>query len=163
MYNVRKMREDDWEQVSCIYRQGMETNLATFESVCPTYQKWDQAHFKFGRLVCTDKNDHVVGWVALSPISSRCCFCGVAEVSIYIANEAKHQGVGTLLLNREFEESEKNGIWTLQSQIMMNNIPSLSLHKKCGFREVGYREKIAKDPKNEWRDMVLMEHRNTIL
>ncbi len=162
MYKVREMMANDWDRVSEIYRQGMDTNLATFESACPTYPKWDEAHFPYGRLVCERTDGGVAGWVALSPFSGRLCYSGVAEVSIYIAAETRHSGVGTMLLNGEVEESEKNGVWTLQSQIMKNNPASLALHKKCGFRVVGYREKIARDPTGEWRDMVLMERRNSM-
>ena len=159
---VREMRESDWPEVCRIYRQGMETNLATFEKEIPAYAVWNKSHHPFGRLVCGYENK-IAGWTAITPFSGRRCFSGVAEVSIYISNESKRQGVGTRLLCGLIEDAERNGIWTLQSQIMLNNEPSLALHRKCGFREVGYREKIAKDPSGNWRDMVLMEHRSPLL
>ncbi len=161
MWNVREMRRDDWNAVAAIYLQGMETRLATFETVCPPYEKWDRAHLPFGRFVCED-GGRIGGWVALSPTSARACFSGVAEVSIYIADGVRRQGVGTLLLRKAIESSEKNGVWTLQSSIMRNNAPSLSLHAKCGFRAVGYREKIARDGLGHWRDTVLMERRSPL-
>ncbi len=161
MWNVREMRKEDWDAVTAIYRQGMETNLATFETVCPPYEKWDAAHLPFGRFVCVGGNT-IAGWVVLSPTSQRACFSGVAEISIYIANWAKRQGVGTLLLHKVIESSEQHGIWTLQSSIMRNNEPSLSLHAKCGFRAVGYRERIARDRQGHWRDTVLMERRSPL-
>ncbi len=157
---LRKFEVSDWDEVCRIYRQGMDTNLATFESEIPSYEKWDRGHFPFGRLVA-EENGRVSGWVALSPVSARACFCGVAEVSIYVANEIKGSGVGSLLLQAEIEESEQNGIWTLQSAVMRNNGPSLALHGKCGFRVVGIREKIARDPAGCWRDTVLLERRSS--
>lgn len=159
MVEARKWGEEDWKAICRIYRQGMDTNLATFEAVIPPYEKWDESHLQFGRFAAVH-GGQVVGWVALSPTSRRKCFSGVAELSIYIANEAKHMGVGTLLLNQEIADSQQHGIWTLQAGIMRNNAPSLALHRKCGFREVGVREKIARDPFGNWRDMVLMEWRN---
>jgi phosphinothricin acetyltransferase len=162
MPTIRKFREDDWEAVCRIYRQGMETNLATFESEIPPYSRWNAGHLPFGRLVA-EQGGSVIGWVALSPSSSRRCFAGVAEVSIYVADGAKHCGAGMTLLNGVIEVSEQNGIWTLQSSIMRNNEPSLSLHKKCGFRVVGIREKIARDPLGQWRDTVLMERRSSFV
>lgn len=160
MLSVREMRENDWPEVCRIYRQGMETNLATFEKEIPPYDVWNRNHLPFGRLVCEYENK-TAGWTALTPFSGRRCFSGVAEVSIYISNGCKRMGVGTRLLFDLIEDAERNGIWMLQSQIMLNNEPSLALHRKCGFREVGYREKIAKDPRGNWRDMVLMEYRSS--
>lgn len=157
---LRKFEVSDWDEVCRIYRQGMDTNLATFESEIPSYEKWDSGHFPFGRLIAEEKG-RVAGWVALSPVSARACFRGVAEVSIYVANESKGAGIGSLLLQAEIEESEHHGIWTLQSAVMRNNGPSLALHDKCGFRVVGIREKIARDPAGYWRDTVLLERRSS--
>lgn len=159
MIAVREMEKRDWPEVCRIYRQGMETNLATFEKEIPPYDVWDKTHLPFGRLICEDE-DKIAGWTALTPFSGRSCFAGVAEVSIYISNGYKHTGIGTRLMRELIGSSEQHGIWTLQSQIMRNNEPSLALHLKCGFRNVGYREKIAKDPLGNWRDMVLMERRS---
>lgn len=159
---LRKLMASDWDEVCRIYRQGMETNLATFESEIPSYERWDIGHFPFGRIVA-EQDGRVAGWVALSPVSARTCFSGVAEVSIYVADDIKGSGIGTRLLNAEIGESEQNGIWTLQSVIMRNNRPSLALHSKCGFRVVGVREKIARDPAGCWRDTVLLEHRSSLM
>lgn len=153
------MAENDWDRVSGIYLQGIETNLATFQTEIPTYESWDSGHLKEFRFVVEDYNG-VIGWVALSPISSRCVYKGVAEVSIYIDREAQRQGIGKLLLDYICCYSEKNGIWTLQSGIMQNNIASIKLHETCGFRMVGYRENIAKDRFGNWRNTDLMERRS---
>lgn len=153
------MRENDWESVSDIYLQGIETNLATFQTEVPTYESWDSSHLKDSRFVVENDN-RVIGWVALSPISSRCVYKGVAEVSIYIDKEVQKQGIGKLLLKHICIFSENNGLWTLQSGIMQNNIASIRLHEACGFRMVGYRENIAKDKFGVWRNTVLMERRS---
>jgi len=161
LQKVREMKRDDWDAVAAIYRQGIAGSLATFETACPPYEKWDAAHLPFGRFVC-ENDGKITGWVALSPTSPRACFSGVAEVSIYIAEGAKRRGAGTLLLQKVIGASEQNGVWTLQSSIMRNNEPSLALHAKCGFRAIGYREKIARDGRGRWRDTVLMERRSPL-
>lgn len=158
-YNIRPMTEKDWERVSEIYLQGIETNLATFQTEIPTYESWDSSHLKDFRFI-VETNNRVIGWVALSPVSSRCVYKGVAEVSIYVDQETQNKGIGKLLLNHICNYSEKNGIWTLQSGIMQNNIASIKLHEACGFRMVGYRESIAKDRFGVWRNTVLMERRS---
>ena len=158
-YHIRPMEEKDWERVSDIYRQGIETNLATFQTDIPNYDTWDKNHLMEFRYI-VETNKDVVGWVALSPISSRCAYKGVAEVSIYIDKDSQKKGLGKLLLNHICSCSEKNGLWTLQSGIMQNNIASIKLHESCGFRMVGYREKIAKDRFGEWRNTVLMDRRS---
>lgn len=162
MEELRIFQESDWGEVCRIYRQGMDTNLATFESSVPPYEKWDANHLPFGRLVA-ESDGRVAGWVALSPVSARSCFRGVAEVSIYVADEAKNRGVGTLLLSGVIGASERGGVWTLQSAVMRNNEASLALHRKCGFRVVGMREKMARDPHGAWRDTVLLERRSSLL
>ena len=162
MTGLREFQTGDWDEVRRIYRQGMDSNLATFEAEVPSFEKWDAGHLPFGRLV-VEQCGMVAGWVALSPISARSCFRGVAEVSIYVAEEAKRCGVGTALLNGEIGVSEQNGLWMLQSVIMRNNEPSLALHRKCGFRVVGVREKMARDPRGDWRDTVLLERRTSFV
>ncbi|WP_434798292.1 GNAT family N-acetyltransferase [Terrisporobacter vanillatitrophus] len=160
-YFIRKMDTHDWLQVKEIYRQGIDTNMGTFQTCIPDYEEWDNAHLKDGRYVVVN-NDKVVGWVALTPISSRCVYDGVAEISVYIHNDYKRKGIGYKLLTKLVDESEKLGIWTLQSGIFQDNLASIELHKKCGFREVGYREKIGKDKFGNWRNTILMEKRNNI-
>lgn len=161
-YNIRPMTENDWQSVADIYMQGILTNLATFQVEVPTYENWDNNHLKEFRFVVENINSEVVGWVALSPISSRCVYKGVSEVSIYINQESQKQGIGKLLLNHICSYSEMHGIWTLQSGIMQNNEASIKLHEACGFRMVGYRENIAKDKYGIWRNTVLMERRTKV-
>lgn len=160
-FQIRAMRETDWAGVARVYQEGIDTGIATFQTACPGYEDWDRAHRKDCRLVA-EQNGAVVGWTALSPYSSRGVYAGVAEVSIYIGSDCRGCGYGTLLLNRMVRESEKSGYWTLQSGILRHNTASLSLHRKCGFREVGYREKIARDKNGIWRDAVLMERRSPL-
>jgi L-amino acid N-acyltransferase YncA len=161
-YRIREMQKGDWEQVSEIYQQGMDTNLATFQTECPVYEEFDQSHMKQCRFVIIDGNS-VVGWTALSPVSSRCVYRGVAEVSIYIHDSFRGRKIGTQLLSFLSEQSEKDGVWTLQSGIMADNTASIHLHKKCGFRQVGFRERIGKDRFGQWRNTVLMERRNNLI
>lgn len=156
---IREMDEMDWNEVAEIYRKGIDTHIATFQTACPTYAEWDKSHRQECRLVLT-VNRRVVGWTALTPISSRCVYAGVAEVSIYISPALCGKGYGTLLLNRLVSEAEKQGYWMLQSGILQHNSASIRLHEKCGFRVVGYREKIARDHFGVWRNTVLMERRS---
>lgn len=160
--NIRPFAPCDWEEVNLIYQQGLDTNLATFQTTCPTFEEWDKSHLSIGRYVYV-QDGHVVGWAALTPVSSRCVYSGVAEVSVYIADFMRYKGVGTQLLKKVIEASEAHGIWTLQSGIIAENTASISLHKKCGFREVGYREKIARDSRGEWRNTVLLERRSALI
>jgi phosphinothricin acetyltransferase len=152
------MEKEDWPAVSEIYRQGLETTLATFETECPTYVDFDKSHLPYCRFVAA-LGSEILGWVVLSPVSLRRAYSGVAEVSIYIAEKFRNKGVGKTLLNLVIEESEKQGIWTLQSGILSSNAASLALHVQCGFRLVGYREKIARDCLGTWQDTCLMERR----
>ncbi len=156
---IRSMLESDWDEVACIYQQGMDTNIATFQTVCPSYEEWDRSHLKECRFVII-QDGAVVGWTALSPTSSRCVYAGVAEVSIYIEEACAGKGYGTRLLNHLIQESEKCGFWMLQSGILQHNQASLALHGKCGFRQVGFRERIARDHSGVWRNTVLMEKRS---
>jgi phosphinothricin acetyltransferase len=161
-YTCRSMIKEDWPAVLEIYRQGLETNLATFETECPTYEDFDKGHLQFCRFVAVSGSE-IMGWVVLSPISFRKAYRGVAEVSIYIAGKFRNKGVGKTLLNLVVEESGKQGIWTLQSGILASNAASLALHTQCGFRLVGYREKIARDRFGIWQDTCLMEKRRPVL
>ena len=141
-----------------IYKQGLATNIATFQDDLPQWEEWDKGHLGFCR-ISVYENNKMLGWAALTPVSSRCVYVGVAEVSVYIAQDERGKGIGKILLNELIKQSEANGIWTLQSSIFSENHSSIKLHEKCGFRMVGYREKIGK--KNGiWKDNVLMEHRS---
>ena len=161
-YIVDIMNEEDWQQVSEIYLAGIKTEIATFQNEAPTWEEWDRGHSKHCRFVAR-LEDKILGWVALSPVSARCVYAGVAEVSIYIKEEFKGSGVGTALLNKLIQCSEKYGYWTLQAGIIKENIPSLMLHKKCGFREIGYRERIGKMKNGTWHDVILMERRSSVV
>lgn len=159
-YTVRQMEKGDWSAVVEIYYQGIMTNNATFNTSCPSYDEWDTTHIKQCRLVA-ELDGEVVGWAALTPSSPRECYNGVAEVSIYVDTEQRGKGAGELLLSTLVKESEQAGFWTLQSGIFQTNAASIGLHEKCGFRLVGYRERIAKDRFGIWRNTVIMEHRIT--
>lgn len=155
------LTETHYQDVANIYQQGIATGIATFETSAPTWADWDKSHLPFGRLVALDPTQ-VKGWAALSPVSSRCVYGGVAEVSIYIANDAQGRGIGQLLLNRLIIESEDNGIWTLQAGIFPDNTASITLHQKCGFRIIGHKEKIGQ-LNGQWHDNILLEKRSTVV
>jgi len=159
-FKIIKMTPSDWPEVSKIYTLGIETGLATFQTEAPSYEDWDNGHISACRLVAKIA-DQVIGWAALSPVSSRCVYAGVAEVSIYIDPAFKGMHVGTVLLNALIEASEAEGFWTLQSGIIKENESSIKLHEKCGFRVIGYREKVGKMPTGKWHDVVLVEKRST--
>lgn len=158
MPQIRPLIASDWGAVSQIYAEGIATRLATFETQVPTWEKWDSGHLSEGRYVAVD-GDAILGWVALSPVSSRYVYRGVMEESIYIAQSARGQGIGSLLLTHIVSASEDLGIWTLQGGIFAKNTASIALHEKCGFRRVGYRERIGQ-LEGVWYDTVLMERRS---
>lgn len=152
------MKEEDWPAVKSIYQEGIATSNATFETDVPDWQKWDNAHLQDCRLVAKTAGQ-VVGWVALSPVSDRCVYQGVAEVSLYVKSSARGQGIGKALLQAVVEGSERIGIWTLQGGTFPENVASIALQKTCGFREVGRRECIGQ-MNGVWRDVILMERRS---
>ncbi len=158
-YQIRNLNEADWPEVSLIYLQGMDTGLATFETCCPEFSQWDAAHLKACRLAATQEGK-VIGWAALTPVSGRCVYAGVAEVSVYVARDHWGKGAGKALLLELIRCSEENGFWTLQSGILQENTASIRLHERCGFRMVGYRERIGRDRLGQWRNTVLMERRS---
>jgi phosphinothricin acetyltransferase len=160
-YQIIEMMDSDWDQVKTIYLEGIATGNATFETDAPSWESWDESHSKTCRLVAKSGNK-TLGWTALSPVSGRCVYSGVADVSIYISQSYKGQGIGTALLCSMIELSEKEGFWTLQAGIFPENTSSIKLHKKAGFREVGVRERLGK-MNGVWRDVVLLERRNGIL
>ncbi|MDF2486450.1 MAG: phosphinothricin acetyltransferase [Herbinix sp.] len=159
---IRAMLSTDWNEVAAIYQEGIDTKFATFQKEIPVYEAWDNSHVQSCRLVA-EAEGNVIGWAALSPYSSRCVYSGVAEVSIYIKADYRGKKVGEKLLMELIEESEAAGYWTLQSGIIEINEASQALHKKLGFRMVGYRERIAKDHNGEWQNTVLMERRSTVI
>jgi len=155
---LEPMREGDWPAVRAIYEEGIATGQATFETETPSWETWNEDHLATGRLVAR-KRGQVVGWAALSPVSGRCVYAGVAEVSVYVTKKARGQGIGTALLQALIIDSEEAGIWTLEAGIFPENRASLALHKACGFRQVGYRERLGQ-LNGLWRNVILMERRN---
>ena len=149
---------DHWESVKKIYEDGIATGNATFQTSAPTWEEWNQAHIPIPRLIAI-ANDEILGWAALTSVSGRCVYAGVAEVSIYIGSLARGKGIGKQLLNQLIEESEKQNIWTLQSGIFPENKASISLHLSAGFRIIGNREKIGMMD-GKWRDLILLEKRS---
>lgn len=156
---IRSMKESDWDRVAKIYTQGLQRGTATFNTVCPSFSEWDSGHIKQCRLVA-EEDGRVVGWIAISPTSSMAAYKGVVEVSLYVDDDYQGRGIGTALLTRLCEESEKHGYWCLYSSIFSTNEASIATHKKCGFREVGYRERISKDKFGKWQNTTIMERRS---
>ncbi|MCM3317933.1 N-acetyltransferase family protein [Rummeliibacillus stabekisii] len=155
---IRKMLDTDWPAVKNIYLEGIATGNATFQTDAPSFEEWTTSHHATCRLVAV-KEGLVIGWISISSVSNRIVYKGVGEVSIYVSTKLKNGGIGTALFTKLIEVSEKEGFWTLQSSIFKENIASLKLHKKMGFREVGYREKIAKHH-DIWRDVLILERRS---
>ncbi|AKD02089.1 GNAT family N-acetyltransferase [Pontibacter korlensis] len=158
MIQITSMLAEHAEAVLDIYGEGLLTRQATFNTQVPSWDEWNKGHHTFSRLVALEAGK-VVGWAALSPVSSRHCYRGVAELSIYIRAASRGKGVGNKLLQHLISDSEANGIWTLYSATFPENKASMNLQKKHGFREIGYREKIAM-LHGLWRDTVLLERRS---
>jgi L-amino acid N-acyltransferase YncA len=158
---IEKMRREDWNSVLSIYKEGIDTGNATFEVDIPEWDNWNANHLQEPRLVARS-GSQVVGWAALCPVSDRCAYEGVAEVSIYIAGHARGLGIGKSLLKKLISRSESAGIWTLQAGVFSENEASLELHRSCGFREVGLRERLGK-LNGVWRDVILLERRSKLV
>lgn len=158
---VRPLTVGDWDRVRKIFEEGIATGTATFESAAPSWEDWDASHERPCRLVA-ETAEEVVGWTALSRVSSRCVYAGVAEVSIYMAADFRGRGIGTHLLRALIRASEENGFWTLQSGIFPENEASIRLHEKCGFRLVGRRERLGRK-EERWQDVLLYERRSPIV
>jgi L-amino acid N-acyltransferase YncA len=159
-FTIDLMRPQDWEFVKAIYLEGIATGHATFETEAPDWERWDAGHSPQCRLVARN-GDGVLGWAALSPVSKRQVYAGVAEVSVYVASAARGLGVGGALMRALIDSSEKHGVWTLQAGIFPENQASLALHFRHGFREVGRRERIARHH-GVWRDTVILERRSSV-
>ena len=152
---MRDLRPDDWAEVAEIYRDGMRSGLATFEIEVPSWEDWFAAHTI---ALVAELDEKVIGWAALGPVSTRWAYRGVAESSVYVARDAQGRGIGRTLMERLIERSEGDGIWTIQTSIFPENIASIALHRRCGFRVVGVRERIGQLD-GDWRDTVLLERR----
>ena len=158
---IEKMQPVHWERVRAIYVEGVATGHATFETAAPEWERWDASHMRDGRLVALE-GFVVAGFAALGLVSSRKVYAGVAEVSVYVGAEFRGKGLGRALLEALIRESEAGGVWTLQAGIFPENEASVALHRACGFREVGRRERIGKHV-GRWRDTVLLERRSKIV
>jgi len=158
---LRPLEPEDWPTVADIYWDGMRAGLATFETEVPSWEAWDGGHLPGHRLVADLLGD-VVGWAALSSVSERRCYAGVAENSVYVAREARGLGIGRVLLEALIDDAEAAGIWTIQTSIFPENRVSLALHEHCGFRVVGTRERVAKRD-GIWRDTVFLERRSGVV
>jgi phosphinothricin acetyltransferase len=159
---IDTMKPSDWPGVKAVYLEGIATGHATFQASAPSWEDWDRDHRKECRPVVRDETGEVAGWAALSPVSGRCVYGGVGEVSVYVAAAVRGNGIGRQLLRTLIHESEAAGLWTLQAGIFPENAASVALHLGCGFRIVGQRERIGK-MNERWRDVLLLERRSTIV
>jgi phosphinothricin acetyltransferase len=155
------MTEQDWPSVRTIYEAGIATGNATFETSAPSYAAWDASHLAEHRIVAVDMNEVVTGWAALSPVSDRCVYAGVAENSVYVHADHRGRGIGQILLAALIDRAEHAGIWTIQTGIFPENKASIALHERCGFRIVGRRERIGQ-LHGQWRDTLFLERRSYI-
>ncbi len=158
---IQEMLPHHWDAVKEIYLQGIATKNSTFQTEAPSWQEWNESHLPTLRYIILI-NEVVAGWAALTPVSGRCVYAGVAEVSVYIHKDYRGKGIGASLLQKLITESENQNIWTLQSGIFPENKASIGLHEKHGFRTIGYRERIGK-MNGIWRDTVLLERRSKII
>ncbi len=158
MVEIQQMKPSDWLAVADIYKQGIETGMATFETKVPEWEQWNENHIESCRLIAKI-NENTVGWAALSAVSSRCVYGGLAEVSVYVSSLARGKKIGEYLLRNLIDQSEEQGYWTLQSGIFPENLASIRLHEKLGFRKIGYKERIGQLD-GDWKDNILMEKRS---
>lgn len=156
------MQPEDGEKVIEIFEEGIAGGNATFDQSAPSWEVWDQKFFNVCRFVLETEDHEILGWAALQPVSNRDCFKGVAEISIYMKNAAQGKGFGSMLLKKLVLDSEEHQFWTLQSGIFPENEPSIIIHKKLGFLEVGRREKLGQ-MNGVWRDIILLERRSKIV
>jgi L-amino acid N-acyltransferase YncA len=161
MIILDKILPSDWKAVKQIYKEGIATGNATFQQEAPEWEEWDNSHLQHSRIIAKE-NGTILGWAALTPVSGRCVYAGVAEVSVYVSDKARGKGLGKQLLKKLIEESEANNIWTLQAGIFPENIPSIKIHEDGGFHILGTRERIGQ-MNGIWRDTILMERRSKIV
>jgi L-amino acid N-acyltransferase YncA len=158
---LRELLPTDWPSVARIFAEGIATRNATFETEVPSWEEWDGAHLAEHRYVA-EIDGTVRGWIAVAPVSSRCCYAGVAEISAYVDEHHRGRGLGAVLLEQLIVSTERSGIWTLETGVFPENEPSLSLLKRFGFREVGIREQIGQMD-GVWRDVVFLERRSEVV
>ena len=156
--SIDTLQPADWPAVAAILAEGIATGLATFETAVPSWETWDATHLPAPRLVARSADGRVLAWAALVPVSRRACYAGVAELSIYVAEDARGQGIGRALLEALVRAAEAAGYWTLQAVVFPQNAASVALHERCGFRLVGRRERIAQLG-GRWQDTLLYERR----
>ena len=156
---IIQMKPDHWPQVKAIYENGIATGHATFQTSAPEWEEWNSAHVKSCRLVAIE-NDKILGWAALTAVSGRCVYAGVAEVSVYVDEKVRGKGIGSALLYELIRESEEDNYWTIQAGIFPENMASIKIHQSAGFRIIGTREKIGQ-MNGIWRDTILLERRST--
>lgn len=161
MLKFRAFKEEDWSAIAAIFQEGIETKNATFDLEVPSWESWDKAHLPICR-IAAEKEGQILAWAALSPISSRSVFQGVAELSLYVSSAYSGQKIGTQLLAKLISESENHGIWTLESRIFPENKASIKIHEDQAFRKVGYRECIGQ-MNGIWRDILVLERRSKVL
>lgn len=162
MTNIRAYAPSDWIQVERIYTEGIATGLATFETAPKSQKNWENDSVPGSAIVAEEKAPNLQGWALLWPVSDRCAYAGVAEVSVYVSVDARGKGVGLALLDKLVTNSERLSLWTLQAGIFEENLPSIRLHEKCGFRIVGVRERLGA-LHGVWKNVVLMERRSTVV
>jgi L-amino acid N-acyltransferase YncA len=160
-FTIDAMAAIDWAQVRAIYLEGIASGNATFEMGAPEWDAWDAAHLQTCRFVARS-GESILGWAALSPVSGRCVYAGVVEVSVYVRARARGRGIGKVLLDALVAACEQNGIWTMQAGIFPENVPSVALHERAGFRIVGRRERLGA-MNGRWRDVLLLERRSRIV
>jgi L-amino acid N-acyltransferase YncA len=157
---IEAMRPEHWQAVRAIYAAGIATGDATLEREAPDWERWDAGHRQDCRFVARD-GEHILGWVALSPYSTRVTYAGVAWLSVYVAPEEQGRGIGRQLVDAAIAASEEAGVWTLLSGILPENAASLALHERAGFRIVGVQRRLGRDATERWRDVVQLERRST--
>lgn len=162
MFQIRPFVKMDFPCVKEIYQQGIDTGLATFQTEAKDWDDWDQSILHHCRLVAVNESNRITGWAALSSVSNRCCYAGVAEVTVYVSQEARGYGAGKQLLDALVKCSEGHGYWTLKAGIFAENAASINLHQKCGFNILGTQEKLGK-LHDKWIDVVAMERRSTVV
>ena len=161
MIEFQTLERKHWSQVKRIYEEGIKTGYATFQQDAPEWDKWDAEHLKHSRIVAIVENE-VAGWAALTPVSGRCVYAGVAEVSVYVGEKFRSKKIGNALLEELIRQSEANNLWTLQAGIFPENTASVKIHEANGFRIIGYREKIGQ-MNGIWRDNLFLEKRSKIV